>query len=167
MKACKHCGHTFSPSRLKAHQNPRGKRGGALCTLRFPCSLPNEPGCDETFAHERDRLRHRKSVCKIAVPSSESAPGFKCRCGKTIKRWYQFKSHHARCRAAKISQTPFVCQCHDVFNTMSDLERHHETEKGKPGRPRKISTPKNDNIEATEQNANQHVLRLGNTCQPH
>ncbi|KAI8954118.1 hypothetical protein F4801DRAFT_534409 [Xylaria longipes] len=137
MKTCEFCGNKFPPQRLTAHQKPKNKGGHAACTLRFPCALPGELGCSKTFAHKRDRLRHRETVCKYARTTAGPEPGFKCRCSKTIKRWYQFKSHHTKCRAAEKSTTPFMCQCHVAFNTMAALEEHHETEKGKAGRPRK------------------------------
>ncbi|KAI0447864.1 hypothetical protein F4803DRAFT_497936 [Xylaria telfairii] len=137
MKTCEYCGHTFSPQRLSTHQKPKNNGGCAPCTLRFPCTLPSEPGCSKTFAHKRDRLRHRETVCKNARPGAALEPGFKCRCGKTIKRWYQFKSHQTKCRADKDSKALFVCGCRESFNTMVALEEHHETEKGRAGRPRK------------------------------
>ncbi|KAI0555534.1 hypothetical protein F4679DRAFT_578919 [Xylaria curta] len=125
-----------------SHQKPANKGGHApSCTLRFPCTLPGEPGCGKTFAHQRDRLRHRETVCKHAHPGAGPSPGFQCTCGKIIKRWYQFKSHYARCHTTELSTKPLVCKCRESFYTMAALEEHHETEKGRAGRPRKTDPP--------------------------
>jgi hypothetical protein len=134
---CQYCGNTFSPQRLIAHQKPKNRGGPAPCTQRFPCTLPGEPGCNETFKHKRDRLRHREHVCKHTGSPAGPALGFRCRCSKIIKRWYQFKRHHDRCSAARTSNALYKCQCGRTFDTMAALEEHHKTEMGKAGRPRK------------------------------
>ncbi|KAI8635509.1 hypothetical protein F5Y19DRAFT_408072 [Xylariaceae sp. FL1651] len=138
MAICEHCGQTFSPQRLAAHQKPKNRGGAAPCALRFPCALPGEPGCDKSFAHKRDRLRHRAAVCKHLRPQGGPEPGFQCRCSKTIKRWYQFKRHHNKCGAVGVSRATYLCQCGMVFDNFVALEEHHvRTEMGKAGRPRK------------------------------
>ncbi|KAI0111258.1 hypothetical protein GGR51DRAFT_71494 [Nemania sp. FL0031] len=133
---CEHCGKTFSLQRLEAHRRQRISGRQSLCTTRFPCALPNEPGCHKTFAHERGRLRHRDTVCMHARPRTGPIRVFQCQRGKTVKRWDQFKKH--KCRKLDNVPTPsFTCKCGSTFDCMAALEAHHETEKKRPGRPRK------------------------------
>jgi hypothetical protein len=134
---CEYCGRSFSPQRLLTHQKPKYNGGSAPCTVRFSCAQPGEPGCVQTFAHRRDRMRHRSTVCEYTRSDRKSQQGFRCCCTKTIKRWYQFKKHRENCNANSHDLSPYMCQCGVSFNKMSDLEKHHKSEMGKAGRPRK------------------------------
>ncbi|KAI1326321.1 hypothetical protein F5Y16DRAFT_410966 [Xylariaceae sp. FL0255] len=122
---------------MSTHQRPKRKGGPAPCTVRFNCAQPGESGCAQTFAHKRDRERHRATVCKQTRAHHQAKPGFRCRCSKTIKRWYQFKKHHSQCRESTISHGPYACQCGALFANIDALSEHHKSEMGRAGQPRK------------------------------
>ncbi|KAI1113615.1 hypothetical protein F5Y14DRAFT_206020 [Nemania sp. NC0429] len=134
---CVYCGRSFSPQRLITHQRPKRNGDPPPCTVRYSCEQPGEPGCDRSFAHKRDRERHRTTVCKQTQAHGQLKSGFQCCCKKTIKRWYQFKKHHDRCSVSHQNPGVYTCQCGASFTDMNALTEHHKSEMGKPGRPRK------------------------------
>ncbi|KAI1478000.1 hypothetical protein F4774DRAFT_180929 [Daldinia eschscholtzii] len=143
LRACEYCGRVFSPQRLVTHQKPKQKSGVPPCTVRYPCAQPGEPGCNKTFVHRKDRMRHRSTVCKHLRTYHGLEPGFKCRCGKTVKRWYLLKNHYQTCRAPTQHESRYICQCNASFKCITSLEEHHRSEMGKVGRPRKAN-PENE-----------------------
>lgn len=128
---CEHCNKLFSPKGLKHHQKPSRKTDTPCCES-FPCSMPGDPGCRKVFKNLRSRLRHRKKSCTHF--SSKSA--FKCCCGRTVKRWDQFKKRHANCKAKSPDHT-YSCDCSQVlkFADFESLEKHQVSNMGKKGRP--------------------------------
>lgn len=129
---CEHCNKLFSSKGLKDHQKPTRETCTPCCTLSFPCSTPGDPGCEKVFKDLRSRLRHRMKSCKHF--SSNSA--FKCCCGRTVKRWDQFKKRHAECKA-KSPDHHYRCDCAKAleFTDFQGLEEHQISNMGKKGRP--------------------------------
>lgn len=134
-RKCEYCNKVFPYQRLEDHQRSTRHGGLPTCVPTFPCSKPGEPGCEKVFKDLRDRLRHRKKSCRHTM----SETTFKCRCGRTVKRWDQFKKQHSKCNATALSYTHYACDCTPAheFADFSDLEKHQKSKMGKKGRPRK------------------------------
>jgi len=129
----------WSHSHLKLlSDHLKRSNNGRRCLLRVPCATEDEPGCDKSFADTRSRLRHRAKACKSA---QQLRTAFKCRCGRTVKRWYQFKCHQRIC-ARRADSGALSCECEDSFPSFGALEGHYISEHRKlAGRPRKSDHP--------------------------
>lgn len=133
---CTVCGKSYA--RRFAVRHTSKKDGSPPCAAQFPCQEEGGSGCDKTFKNKKDRLRHRQKSCKALLCTST----FTCRCGKTNKRWDQFKKHFDNRGACHLPPMPgqlLSCDCEQAhtFSSLAGLEEHHKSTMGKAGRPRK------------------------------
>lgn len=98
--------------------------------VRIPCAQYDEPGCPMLFGSKRERDRHRKESCEKLAQRT-----FRCCCGRSVKRWANFRKSHSSCSPDK--GCVFQCHCEFDSDTFERLEHHYvAAHMGKKGRPR-------------------------------
>lgn len=120
-RTCLVCRKEFSADRFRSHTK---------CCKRRPCSAT---GCDKCFSDAGSLKRHEREC--LHVKRQQPPSKYQCLCHKTFARWDKFMEHHKR-RICKAQQSSYVCQCGLEVASIEQFQIHHETEKGKPGRPR-------------------------------